>query len=104
MSKRIEGWAPELHGGQERPKRKSELTEEDKQRRKVAKNVEKAIHLLWQHGFIKWDESNPREWNAGVLFKCSWSEAGDDWQFSGLTLDMGKVVILPIEPPKEVVN
>ena len=97
MSKRIQGWAPELHGGQLRPKRKSELTKEDKERIEIAKDVEKAIGLLMRRRVIKWDKTNPREWDAGVLFKCTWSQEGDDYRFGSLTLDMSKTFILPIE-------
>jgi hypothetical protein len=105
MSKRIQGWAPELHGGQVRPKRKSELTEEDKKQIKKARAVEKALMTLQAHGVIEWDKSNPREWNAGLLLKCQWSAEGDDFRFGSLPLDMSKVVIMPIgDQSKEVVN
>jgi hypothetical protein len=101
MSKRIEGWAPELHGGQVRPKRKSELTKEDKGRIKKARAVDKALMALNAHGVIEWDKSDPREWKAGLLLKCFWSAEGDDFRFGSLPLDMNKVVVLPTDTSKE---
>lgn len=96
MSKRIQGWAPGLHGGQVRPKRKAELTEEDKKRIRIARAVDKALMTLNAHGVIQWDKSDPREWNAGLLLKCQWSAEGDDFRFGTFPLDMSKVVIVPV--------
>ena len=95
--KRIQCWAPELHGGQIRPKRKSELTEDEEAQMKVARAVDKALMTLNVHGVIQWDKSDPREWNAGLLLKCQWSAEGDDFRFGTYSLDMRKMVIIPIQ-------